>query len=131
METPSKRKEFLFKKESYLIRAAVYEVYREMGCGFLEPVYQECLEKEFRRQNTPFVAQPELELFYKQEKLQHIYKPDLICYDNIIIELKAVKETSDEYRAQLRNYLKATGLKLGFLVNFGHFPKATIERIAY
>lgn len=123
------QKEFLFKEESYAIRGAIFDVYREMGCGFLEAVYQECMEKELRRQNIPFMPQPDLELFYKGEKLQQTYKPDLICYDQIIIELKAVKELCDEHRAQLHNYLKATGLQLGFLVNFGHYPKATIERI--
>jgi GxxExxY protein len=122
-------KDFLYKDESYTIRGAVFEVYREMGAGFLEAVYQESLEKEFCRQGIPFVSQPELELFYKQEKLQQIYRPDLICYDKIIVELKAVKEICDEHRAQLHNYLKATGLQLGFLINFGHYPKATIERI--
>ncbi len=119
----------LFEDESYLIRGAVFEVYREMGCGFLEAVYQECLEKEFRRQGIPYVAQCELELIYKNEKLQQTYKPDFICYEKIIVELKAVTDLNDQHRAQLHNYLKATGLQLGFLVNFGHFPKATIERI--
>lgn len=112
-----------------MIRGAVFEVYREMGCGFLEAVYQECLEKELHKQSIPFISQPELELFYKQEKLRQIYKPDLICYDKIIVELKAVKEICDEHRAQLHNYLKATKLELGFIVNFGHYPKASIERI--
>ncbi len=127
--TQNTQKSFLYKNESYLIRGAFFEVYREMGCGFLEAVYQECLEKELRKQKIPFVSQPELELFYKGERLQKIYKPDLICYGQIIVELKAVKELCDEHRAQLHNYLKATGLQLGFLVNFGHYPKATIERI--
>jgi len=130
MEIKNADSKLLFKNETYLIRSAVFEVYREMGCGFLEPVYQECLEKEFLKRNIPFVSQPELKLFYKQEKLQQTYKPDLICYDKIIIELKAVKEISDAHRAQLYNYLKATGIKIGLLVNFGHHPKATIERIA-
>ena len=121
--------DLLFKDESYQIRGAVFEVYREMGCGFLEAVYQECLQKEFVRQSIPFIPQPNLELFYKQEKLEQIYRPDFICYGKIIVELKAVKELTDEHRAQLHNYLKATGLQLGFLVNFGHYPKATIERI--
>ena len=120
---------FLYKDESYAIRGAVFNVYREMGCGFLEAVYQECLESEFRRQDIPFVSQPKLELFYRGEKLQQTYNPDLICYGQIIVELKAVKTLCDEHRAQLHNYLKATGLQLGFLVNFGHYPKATIERI--
>lgn len=120
---------FLYKEESYLIRGAVFEVYREMGCGFLEAVYQECLEKELHKQNIPFVSQPELELFYKGEKLKQYYKPDFICYNNIIVEIKAVKEICNEHHAQLHNYLKATSLKLGFLINFGSYPKATIERI--
>ena len=119
----------IYKEESYLIQGAIFEVYRELGAGFLEAVYQECLEKEMRSQQIPFESQPMLALFYKQEKLNTTYRPDLICYDKIIIELKAVKDTSDEHRAQLHNYLKATGLRLGFLVNFGHYPKATIERI--
>jgi len=123
------QKEFILKKESYAIRGAVFEVYREMGCGFLEAVYQECLEKELRKRNILFVSQQELNLTYKGEKLQQSYKPDIICLGKIIIELKAAKEICDEHRAQLHNYLKATGLKLGLLVNFGHYPKATIERI--
>ena len=118
-----------FADESYRIRGAVFEVYREMGCGFLEAVYQECLEREFRRQEIPFVAQRELVLQYKGETLIQTYRPDFICYDGIIVEIKAVKELANEHRAQVHNYLKATGLTLGLLVNFGHFPKAEIERI--
>ena len=121
--------ELLFRDESYAIRGAVFEVYREMGCGFLEAVYQECLLREFTQQGIPFVAQPMLELFYKHEKLQQVYRPDFICYGKIVVELKAVTEITNEHRAQLHNYLKATKLQLGFLVNFGHYPKATIERI--
>jgi GxxExxY protein len=119
----------MFEEESYQIRGAVFEVYREMGCGFLEPVYQECLEKELVRQGIPFVAQRELILHYKGERLEQTYKPDFICIERIIVELKAVKELGNEHRAQVHNYLKATGLELGFLVNFGHYPKAEIERI--
>jgi GxxExxY protein len=118
-----------FADESYRIRGAVFEVYREMGCGYLEAVYQECLEREFVRQGIPFAAQRELLLQYKGETLIQTYRPDFICYDRIIVELKAVKELANEHRAQVHNYLKATGLQLGLLVNFGHFPKAEIERI--
>lgn len=117
------------EEESYLIRGAIFEVYREMGCGFLEAVYQECLEKELGKQSIPFVAQQELVLHYKGERLVQIYKPDFICFERIIVELKAVKELAGEHRAQVHNYLKATGLELGLLVNFGHYPKAEIERI--
>lgn len=118
-----------FGEESYRIRGAMFEVYREMGCGFLEAVYQECLEREFTLQGIPFVAQRELVLKYKGETLAQTYRPDFICYDRIIVELKAVKELANEHRAQIHNYLKATGMELGLLVNFGHYPKAEIERI--
>ncbi len=121
--------ELLFEKESYQIRGALFEVYREMGCGFLEAIYQECLQKEFGKQNIPFVAQKELTLYYKGEQLEQTYKPDFTCFGQIIVELKAVKELDNEHRAQVHNYLKATGLKLGLLVNFGHYPKVEIERI--
>jgi GxxExxY protein len=118
-----------FEEESYRIRGAIFEVYREMGCGFLEAVYQECLEREFTRQRIPFVSQRELVLHYKGVQLTQTYKPDFICFEHIIVELKAVKELASEHRAQIHNYLKATGLELGLLVNFGHYPKAEIERI--
>ncbi len=118
-----------FEEESFRIRGAIFEVYREMGCGFLEAVYQECLDKELKKQNIAFVAQRELMLRYKGEPLAQTYKPDFICFDRIIVELKAVRELANEHRAQVHNYLKATGLELGLLVNFGHHPKAEIERI--
>jgi len=119
----------IYKSESYAIQGAIFEVYREMGCGFLEAVYQECLEKELRQQNIPFVAQQELQLSYKGQPLQQTYKPDLVCHGEIIVELKALSEVTGQHRAQVLNYLKATGLKLGLLVNFGAHPKATIERL--
>lgn len=118
----------LFEEETFAIRGAVFEVYRELGCGFLEAVYQECLEKELSAKGIPFRSQPELTLNYKGQRLQQTYKPDLICYDRIILELKAVKDISPEHKAQVINYLKATNLKLGLLINFGSHPKAQIER---
>lgn len=121
--------ELLYKEEAYAIQGAVFEVYREMGSGFLEAVYQECLAREFRLRGVPFTAQQELALAYKGEPLEQTYRPDFICYDSIIVELKAVKETAPEHQAQVFNYLKATGLRLGLLVNFGHYPKATVQRI--
>lgn len=120
----------LFPEESYAIQGAIYDVYREMGCGFLEAVYQECLGKEFRSRQLPFEAQKELVLLYKGKQLAQTYKPDFICHGKIIVELKAVKEIAAEHKAQLLNYLKATGLELGLLVNFGAYPKAEIVRIA-
>jgi len=121
--------ELLFKEESYKIVGACFEVYREKACGFLEPVYQECMEIELRLQGIPFVPQKPLALEYKGCPLRSKYMPDFVCYDKIVLELKAVTELTDEHRAQVQNYLKATGLKLGFLVNFGHYPKAQVERI--
>ena len=115
--------------ESFRIRGVVYEVYREMGCGFLEAVYQECMEREFTRQSISFMAQTDLRLEYKGEPLMQRYRPDFICFEKIIVEIKAVKELCNEHRAQVHNYLKATGMDLGLLVNFGHYPKAEIERI--
>jgi GxxExxY protein len=121
--------ELLFKAESYKIIGACFEVYREKGCGFLEPVYQECMEIELRLQGIPFVAQKPLPLEYKRTPLRAKYEPDFVCYDKIVLELKAVKELADEHRAQLQNYLRATRLQLGLLVNFGHYPKIEVERI--
>ena len=120
--------EILFKEECYAIQGAVFEVYREMGCGFLEAVYQECLERELQTQNVPFVSQPELELSYKGVSLHQKYQPDLLCFDSIIVELKAVKEIASEHEAQILNYLKATKMKLGLLINFGSHPKTTVKR---
>ena len=102
--------ELLYKDEVYAIQGAVFEVYREMGAGFLESVYQECLEKEFTANKIPFVSQQELTLNYKREALSQTYKPDLICYEKIIIEIKATKTIAPEHKAQLMNYLNATTL---------------------
>lgn len=118
-----------FKEESYAIQGAVFEVYREMGSGFLEAVYQECLAMEFCRREIPFEMQKDLSLQYKGERLQQIYRPDFVCYGLIVLEIKAVKDLGPEHRAQVLNYLKATGLQLGLLVNFGHYPKAQLERL--
>ena len=120
----------IYEEETYALRGAIFEVYREMGCGFLEAVYQECLARELRMRDIPFEARKELVLRYKGTPLIHTYQPDLICYEKIILELKAVKELAPEHQAQLLNYLKASGLKLGLLVNFGHFPEAQIQRLA-
>ena len=121
--------EIVYKQESYLISGAIFEVYKELGSGFLETVYQECLSREFARLKIPFTAQPELTIWYKNEPIINTYKPDFICYDKIIIELKAVTELSPIHRAQVLNYLKITKMKLGLLVNFCSYPKAHIERL--
>lgn len=119
----------LLEDESYALRGAVFEVYREMGCGFLEAVYQECLDHEFRRSNIPFEAQKQLPLYYKDELLEQVYISDFVCYDQIVVELKAVKSIAPEHRAQVINYLKASNMRLGLLINFGAHPKATVERL--
>ena len=125
----NKVNDLLFKAECYAIIGGCFAVYKDKGCGFLEPVYQECMEIELRLQGIPFVSQKPLALEYKGCPLRSKYEPDFICYDKIVLELKAVTELTDDHRAQVQNYLKATGLKLGLLVNFGHYPKAQVERI--
>ena len=121
--------EIIYKDESYQIMGTCFEVYKEMGCGFLEPVYQECLELEFQDRTIVFRPQSELALRYKHRILDQKYKPDFICFEKIIVEIKAVKELTAEHRAQVFNYLHATGFKLGLLVNFGYYPKVESERI--
>jgi len=121
--------QLLFHEESYKIIGACFEVYREKGCGFLEPVYQECMEIELRLQGVTFVPQKPLTLEYKGCPLRSKYEPDFVCYDKIVVELKAVTELTDEHRAQVQSYLKATRLKLGLLISFGHYPKVEFERI--
>ena len=99
-----------------------------MGCGFLEAVYQECLEIEFEYQRIPFQSQCEIHLTYRDRNLRHQFKPDLLCYSKIVVELKAVSKLADDHRAQVLNYLNATKFQLGLLINFGHYPKAQSER---
>src|SRR5664280_495338 len=103
-------KKLLFEDETYVIQGAVFDVYREMGFGFLEAVYQECLGKELSKQGIPFVAHQELRLFYKGEMLKQIYIPDFICHESIIVELKALSVTTSAHKAQVLNYLKTTGM---------------------
>ncbi len=122
-------KELLFREESYAIQGAIFDVYREMGCGFLESVYQECLEIELARREIPFVARQSLCLTYKEVPLRQTFQPDLICYEGIIVEIKALTELAGVHRAQVLNYLKASGYRLGLLVNFGASPKASVERL--
>jgi GxxExxY protein len=121
--------EIIYKEESYQIIGACFEVYKAMGCGFLEPVYQECLGIELGLQSIPHVSQPKLELRYKGKILEQYYRPDFICYSKIALELKALECLTDIERAQVHNQLHATGFKLGLLVNFGHYPKLEYERI--
>lgn len=122
-------RELIYSDECYKLIGACFEVYREKGCGFTEPIYQESLEVELQMQGIPFERQRVLQLEYKGHLLKHGFVVDLVCYGKIILELKAVSHLVNEHRAQLLNYLSATGMKLGLLVNFGHHPKLEWERI--
>ena len=113
---------------TYKILGACFEVYREKGCGFLEGVYQECLEFEFELQGLAARSLVQIPLSYKGRPLTKTYIADFVCYDRVLLELKAVSALTDEHRAQVQNYLHATGLRVGLLVNFGHFPKIEHER---
>jgi GxxExxY protein len=121
--------DILYKQESYEIMGACFNVYNEKGNGFLDPVYQDCMDIELNFQKIPFLAQPKLDLFHRDIKLKHFYDPDYICYEKIVLELKAAEHLTKEHYAQVFNYLKATGLKLGIIVNFGHYPDLEYKRI--
>lgn len=110
--------ELIYKQECYDITGAVMDVHSNLGTGFLEEVYQEALEIEFKKRNIPYEREKTLNIFYKDVQLKKFYKADFICYDKIIVELKSVKEVLPEHRAQVMNYLKATGFKLGLIFNF-------------
>jgi GxxExxY protein len=118
----------VYKDESYRIIGAAFEVYKDKGCGFLVAVYQECLAIELEDQSIPAVEKSPLRLEYKGRELKQKYEPDFLCFGKIVVEIKAVKSLSDEHRTQVVNYLKATGMELGILINFGHFPKVQHER---
>jgi GxxExxY protein len=119
----------LYEAESYKIMGACFEVHNRMGRGFLEAVYQECLEIEFAERRIPFVSQHKLPIIYKGRTLQQFYKADFVCYDRIIVEVKAVSRPVDEHRAQAIHYLRATGMRLGILVNFCAAPELDYERL--
>jgi GxxExxY protein len=125
MDAPSK---ILFKDESYAIIGACMKVHRALGTGFLEAVYEEVLEKEFIIQNIPYKKQVQLDLYYEGVKLKKHYRADFVCYDSIIVELKAVAQIPTVFYAQLQNYLKCTNMELGLLINFGT-PSLTYKRI--
>jgi GxxExxY protein len=114
--------------DGYALIGACFEIYNEMGNGYLEDVYQESLEMELTDRGIAFVAKPKLPIFYKGRTLRKQYEADLLVLDNIIVELKAVKALLPEHEAQLLNYLKATGRRVGYLVNFGAHPKLDWRR---
>jgi len=119
----------IYEEESYAIRGAIFEVYKTLGSGFLEDVYQLALEEELKIRNIPFEAKKALHITYKGKDCG-LYEPDLICYEKILVELKAVESLHPKHEAQLMNYLSVTGYKLGLLVNFGAEPTVDIRRRA-
>jgi GxxExxY protein len=119
--------ELAYKDESYAIIGACMAIYKEKGCGFLEPVYHECLQIELEFQRIPFRSKPPQTLQYRGRTLAQTFSPDFLCYDKIILEIKAASALVDEHRAQVLNYLSATRCELGLLVNFGHYPKLEYE----
>ncbi|MFA6959875.1 MAG: GxxExxY protein [Opitutaceae bacterium] len=118
------------QQEGYDFMAACFEVYNEMGHGFLEEVYQESLEIELTERGIPYTSKPKLQLFYKDRPLRKSYEADLIVIDEIVVELKAVKALLPEHEAQLINYLRATKKRIGYLVNFGSQPRLEWKRRA-
>lgn len=105
--------------ESFKIIGAALEVHSIIGCGFTEPVYQEALEEELRIREIPFNREKTYEFTYKGKVLSKTFRPDFVCYDKVIVELKAVDDFTDEHFSHVYNYLKATGMELGILINFG------------
>lgn len=122
--------ELLLKDEVFRVIGCAFEVYNDLGCGFLEPIYQEALELELTEQGIPFEAQKRLQIFYKGRPLKKDYVTDLIVIGQMVVELKAEEHFQSRDEAQLINYLKATRLRVGLLVNFGAHPKLEWKRFA-
>ena len=129
MTRKEERSELIYKQESYAIIGACFTVYKDKGCGFHEPVYHECLEIEFQFQGIPFLSKPPQTLQYRGRTLIQTFSPDFLCYEKIILGIKAASALVDEHRAQVLNYLSATRCDLGLLVNFGHYPRLEYERL--
>jgi len=108
-----------FKEETYQIIGCCMEVHNELGCGFLEAVYQEALEIVFEEKKLPFIREKVLDIEYRGRILKKKYAADFMCFDKVIVEVKATESLTDNDIAQALNYLKATGKKIGLLVNFG------------
>ena len=111
--------DLLFPKESYDIIGAALEVHSQLGCGFTEPVYQEALAEELILRNIPFEREKTFYVTYKGKELSKDFRVDFVCFNKIIVELKAVSDFAEEHVAQVYNYLKVTGMQLGLLINFG------------
>ena len=123
--------ELLYKDEVYAIIGAAMEVYNDLGPGFLEGVYQEAMETEVESKGIPFTAQYQITVKYKGRPLHKYYIADLICYDKVIVEIKAMDRLTLREEGQLLNYLKATGIRVGVLINFGHYPSLEWKRMVF
>ncbi len=128
-EVAANKHDLLFAKEVYAIIGAAMEVHNVLGAGFLEPVHQEAMEIELSSRSVPFEAQKVLQIAYKDRVLCKQYLADLVCYGQIIVELKALKELTSREEAQMLNYLKATKFRLGLLINFGDPARLDWQRI--
>jgi len=106
-------------ERTFAVIGAAMAVHRELGCGFLEAVYQQALACELAEPNIPFAREVELPVLYKGQKLNAAYRADFVCFDSIIVEVKAVSQINGTHEAQVINYLKATRYEVGLLVNFG------------
>jgi GxxExxY protein len=121
--------DLLYREECYRLVGACMAVHQDKGNGFVEPVYQDAVEIELELSAIPFDPHRNYPIHYRGRLLKRTYTPDLLCFDKIILELKASRCLTDEHRAQVLNYLKVTGLQLGLLVNFGSYPRLEWERI--
>jgi len=119
---------YIFKEECSKIIGACYQVHNHLGHGFLEPVYQEALYWELTDQRIPFEKEKRLDVFYKERQLRKFYIADFLCYDEIILEIKAAEGLLDDHIAQVLNYLKASKKRLGLLINFGT-PRVQVKRV--
>ena len=123
--------ELLYKDEVYAIIGAAMEVYSELGPGFLEAVYHEALEIELADRGVPFESKKQLRIWYKEKRLAKTYEPDFVCYEKIIVEIKALDQLSGREESILLNYLKTSRLRLGILINFGSHGKLEWKRFIF
>src|SRR5437016_13217573 len=123
MTRKEEKAELIYKEESYSIIGACFAVYKDKGCGFHEPVYHECLEIKLEFQGIPFLSKLPQTLQYRGHTLAQTFSPDFICYDKIILEIKAVSESFDEHSAQVLTYLASTVYRRGLYVFFSHSPR--------
>jgi GxxExxY protein len=116
------------QQHGYDLMRAAFEVYNQIGNGYLEDVYHECLERELTLRGIPWVRKPGLAIVYKGQALSKRYYPDLVVHADVVVELKAARVLAPEHEAQLINYLKATRKRIGYLINFGAHPKLEWQR---